>query len=269
MLSAGEAALRAGRGGARLFIWSRARAPSRRQYASRLERCGRRHRHSHCHRRREVSPSPPPAAVTLTPLASAPPPSPSPAGKRPGAALGAGWKVGDPYPGFPVPGVLLAGDVWGPRLRNTSLAGVPVPGWRSWQPGPLRASVSASVQWGGPSAPRPGNPAPHRPALPSCAASGAGLPRPWGTGPESGAASPGPRRYTRAATKKRKMASSTGPRRPRGAPEPRTFEGPETGRTQDAGKSGTGTARRAGAAPSSYPRPVQVRPAGKAPGSPV
>ncbi|XP_032501395.1 bcl-2-interacting killer isoform X3 [Phocoena sinus] len=31
------------------------------------------------------------------------------------------------------------------------------------------------------------------------------------------------------------MASSTGPRRRRGAPEPRTFEGPETGRPRDAG----------------------------------
>lgn len=83
--------------------------------------------------------------------------------------------------------MLLAGDVWGPRLRNTSsLAGAPVPGWRPWQPGPLRASVSASVQWGGPSAPRPGNPAPHRPAPPSCAASGAGLPRPRGTGQRAG-----------------------------------------------------------------------------------
>lgn len=168
--------------------------------------------------------------------------------------------------------VLLAGDVWGPRLRNTSsLAGAPVPGWRPWQPGPLRASVSASVQWGGPSAPLPGNPAPHRPAPPSCAASGAGLPRPRGTGQRAGLPAqgqgPGPRRYSRAVTKKRKMASSTGPRRRRGAPEPRTFEGPETGRPRDAGKSGTGTARRAGAAPSSYPRSVQVRPAGKAPGS--
>lgn len=190
---AGEAALRAGRGGARRFIWSRARAPSRRQYASRLESCGRRHRHRHCHRRREVSLSPAPAAVTLTPLASAPLPSPSPAGKRPGAALGAGWKVGDPYPGFRVPGVTRGRRLGTPAPKHL-LAG----GGSSSRLATVAAGAPAGLSLRICAMGRPLCAAPREPGAASPRSSllrglRGRAPTSSGDGPESGAASPGPR----------------------------------------------------------------------------
>lgn len=138
------------------------------------------------------------------------------------------------------------------RLRR----GSPGPRRLLNQPQPVRASVSASVQWGGP-APGAGDPvAPHRPPA-----------RPPGAGPrtrpERGTAAPPPPRPE--STDTGKMASGAGPRRDPGRPEsPRTCQGPEKGFVVAAGESGTGTARGAGARPppGTCPRPAQVRPAG-------
>lgn len=163
-------------------------------------------------------------------------------------------------------GVSLSGDVPGPRLRNApSRAGSPGPRRRWYQPLAPRASVSATVQWGGPPAPRREGRMPRRPA-PACGAASRG-PAPTPSGGRAGRA--GAREsqpWAAVSTVTGKMASGAGPRRPRGAPSRRA---PAKGRRQAlswaAGKSGTGTARPAGAAAAPHlPSPCTGAPRGRA-----
>lgn len=223
-------------------VYTVARAASCTQAASWLERSGHR-------RRREVSPSP----AAARPLH----PSRAQQVKRPGCQprcrragkLGIRGLVSLPW--------AAVGCVTCVRRLGILAPKGPLSGSRS-----PRASVSASMQWGGPSASRLEGRMPGRPAPPSCAASG---------GPGSdvlpgGAHRAGARdRQPRAATarpgcplQKRRWRRAPSPP---GPASPRTCERPETGLMMGRGGSPEQELARAGRGRlPTCPRPAQVRP---------
>lgn len=207
--------------------------------------------------------------MPLTLLPPAAPPSSSPAVSAQAAArVPSGWKCGDPCPGFSAPASrwrVLCGATSRDSGSETSpfCPGLQVPDGRSCQARPLRASVSAPVQWGGSSASRRYGRTLHRPrtvleggflapdsdlwgrADPARAQRGTASPRPL------------PLPHSPGALKRGKMASCPvllGPA-PGGAVHLRAEEMLRNGTPR---KSGTGTCTRSGAQPPAHTCPCAL-----------